>query len=130
LKENDIPQAAGTVAPDNAAVPRLGLRMGGIKGVEAAANRFGQGMLSFQEDGDPISALSHLPDDAPDGDDLIEIFLVEEHFIFIGEADQVGGADGDGGCGSLEQCLVWDIIKISIQEQTQYKEQGQTIFYA
>jgi len=96
LKEDDIPQAPGAIAPDNAAVSGLQVRKGGIKGIQATANYFWQSMLSFQQDGDPFFVLSNVPDDAPDGEDLIEIFLIEEGLIFIGEPDQVGGADGNG----------------------------------
>jgi len=114
LKEDNIPQTPGAVAPDNAAVPGLQFRMGGIKSIQAAANHFRQSMLSFQQDGDPIPALSHVPDDAPDGEDLIEIFLIEEGFIFIGEPDQFGGADGNGCCSDPERSLICNIIEISV----------------
>lgn len=96
LKEDDVPQATGAIAPDNTAVSGLQFRTGGIKRIQGAANYFWQSMLSFQRDGDPFFALSHVPDDTPDGEDLIEIFLVEECFIFIGERDEVSGADGNG----------------------------------
>jgi hypothetical protein len=114
LKKNDILQAAGAVTPDRAAVPRPEFRMAGIEGIQAAANCFGQSMLSFQQDDDPIPGLFHFPDDAPDGEDLIEVFPVEEGLIFIGEADQVGGIDGDGCCGDPPWLLGCPMIKIPI----------------
>jgi len=107
-------QAAGAVTQDRAAVPRLEFWQVGIEGIQAAANCFRQGMLPFQQDDDPIPCLSHFPDDAADGEDFIEIFPVEEGFIFIGETDQVCGADGDGCCSDPVWRLVRPMIKIPI----------------
>jgi len=113
LKEDDIPQAPGAVAPNDAAVPGLQFRMGGIKCIQTAANHFRQSMLSFQQDDDPIPVLFHVSDDAPNGEDLIEIFLIEEGFIFIGEPDQVGSANGNG-CRVGPEWRLRATIEISI----------------
>jgi hypothetical protein len=80
-------------------------------------------MLAFQDDRGPVLIFQHIPDYARDGEDLIEIFLIEERFVLIGEADQAGRIDGNGCAGYLGWEPVGDMIKIPIYEQPCQKEE-------